>query len=194
MLKMSYLKKSTKPIWERLEEDGETFKAYLAFCSFRDMGKSRTLFESYKILRGGSGGDQGALKMPKKVPTNWSEWSRANGWVRRAKAYDEYLLNATRRITEETRLKNIEEFQKLQEQISSAQLALGIKMLTIAYKRMTILLENENEIALLPLYLLPAFLRAANEVLKTALEVKGSSLGIYEILRQIEGVKEGRAS
>lgn len=64
-------------IWER--QNGETGKAYAAFCVYRDQGpSSRSLRSTAEEIYGRPGANQGQVE----------EWSRKYDWVFRVDAYD----------------------------------------------------------------------------------------------------------
>ena len=67
---------SNQLFWERLE--GETSRAYQAFCLYRDMGITRSL---RKVVEQHFGGSSAKLRQIE-------EWSRKWMWVARAEAYD----------------------------------------------------------------------------------------------------------
>lgn len=60
-------------LWER--QDGETPKAYAAFCVYRDLGPDRSMAKTGETL----GKSQGLME----------EWSAKYEWVKRAAAWDE---------------------------------------------------------------------------------------------------------
>lgn len=71
--------------WERL--DGESAKAYAAFCVYRDLGPGRSLAIAYGCWRRANGVAGSAVK----AAGFWQQWSSAFGWVARAAAYDAHL-------------------------------------------------------------------------------------------------------
>jgi hypothetical protein len=71
--------------WER--QPGETEAAYVAFCSYRDLGAERSLNAAYSTDG-------------KRAPGQWAKWSAQNQWVARAEAYDDYLEGEVRRLRE----------------------------------------------------------------------------------------------
>jgi hypothetical protein len=74
------------PIWERL--DDEPSYAYLHFCTYRDMGRERTL----SGVRRGSDGE---------VTSHIANLSSTWRWVERAAAYDEHLDRVARLALED---------------------------------------------------------------------------------------------
>lgn len=80
-----------KPIWQRIE--GETDKAFDAFCKYRNLGADRSIEKAFQQYQNST----------KTVPGYWKEWSAKFDWVERAAAYDEYLLDEHRRELEKRR-------------------------------------------------------------------------------------------
>jgi hypothetical protein len=71
-------KNQTAPIWER--QEGETTKAYAAFCAYRDYGIDRSI---QKVVN-------------KYIENAWSmplllRWSAKHNWVKRCAAFDSYM-------------------------------------------------------------------------------------------------------
>ena len=76
--------------WER--QKSESSKAYAAFCSYRDMGVSRSLVKIVNIVYGES--SEGKLSVNLR---QLSTWSVKYGWVSRVEAYDDYLESKSRK-------------------------------------------------------------------------------------------------
>jgi hypothetical protein len=70
--------------WDRVE--GETPRAYAAFCVYRDLGPGRQLCEATRIHYSG-----------KKCQSQVKAWCRDNRWHERVRAYDTHM----QRIREE---------------------------------------------------------------------------------------------
>lgn len=75
---MSEDKNQTAPIWDR--QEGETAKAYAAFCAYRDYGIDRSI---QKVVN-------------KYIENAWSmplllRWSAKHNWVKRCAAFDSYM-------------------------------------------------------------------------------------------------------
>ncbi len=71
-------KTQASPIWERKE--GETTKAYAAFCAYRDYGIDRSI---QKVVK-------------KYIENSWSmslllRWSAKYNWIQRCVAFDSYM-------------------------------------------------------------------------------------------------------
>lgn len=84
--------------WERME--GETPKAYEAFCCYKDLGVERTVIAAYSVYKGGVPGDiQG------RPPGFFRTWSERFDWPERAQSFDDAArkrdLEATQKEREE---------------------------------------------------------------------------------------------
>lgn len=73
--------------WEM--QEGETSKAFAAFCAYRDMGPERSIDRV---------GRQGGAK---RAPGHVDRWARDHRWTERATAYDAYLDSVRRSGHEE---------------------------------------------------------------------------------------------
>lgn len=72
-------------VWER--QEGETAKAFQAFCCYRDLGPKRTLPAAYAAYKGrGIGG-----KAAKRAPGFFERWGSQHNWVERAEAFDKHM-------------------------------------------------------------------------------------------------------
>lgn len=65
-------------LYDKLPE--ETDRAYAAFCSYRDLGPTRSLAKAAEVFYGG--------KTRAKV-VQFENWSSTHGWVQRATVWDE---------------------------------------------------------------------------------------------------------
>ena len=70
--------------WERRE--GESSKAFAAFCCYRDMGPKRSAPDAYAIYSGRPRGRAGA-----SPPGFFTRWSAKFDWLARAQALDKDL-------------------------------------------------------------------------------------------------------
>jgi len=87
-------------IWERQKD--ESSRAYAAFCVYRDLGIERSLDK--------------ALATANKKPTNrrhWARWMEKYNWVKRTKAYDDYIERKKREEKEKAILDMAERHAKL---------------------------------------------------------------------------------
>lgn len=72
---------------------GETHKAWLAFCTYRDMGGARSLDKACRQMTGKTG----------RHARHWATWSKKNHWVTRSQAYDRAAERRQRKRVEEER-------------------------------------------------------------------------------------------
>ena len=81
------------PVTRRYYEPipGETHKAWLAFCVYRDMGVYRSLDKAWQQATGKQG----------RHSRHWARWSAQNYWVSRTQAYDRAIMKQARRKAEE---------------------------------------------------------------------------------------------
>lgn len=84
------------PITKRYYEPipGETHKAWLAFCCYRDMGFDRSLDKAWRQTTGKMG----------RHARHWAGWSVQNHWVSRCRAFDTAVMNKARRQVEAERI------------------------------------------------------------------------------------------
>src|SRR5579883_2449047 len=94
--------------WER--QDGETQKAYSAFCVYRDMGTARSLLKAYRQQAGKAGATS--------VSGRWTEWSDVHNWLRRAEYYDAYLERQARANKEAEYHAELEKFRETQKKLA----------------------------------------------------------------------------
>ena len=89
------------PVTKRYYEPipGETHKAWLAFCIYRDMGKERSLDKAWQQVTGKEG----------RHARHWAAWSVKNHWVSRCGAYDNAIIKRARRRIEEERIQQYQE-------------------------------------------------------------------------------------
>jgi len=77
----------------------ESAKSYNAFCVFRDLPPGiRTVGAAYRQVTGRS---------VARPPGRWSEWSRKNHWVRRAKVWDDFQDARARTVALEARANDL---------------------------------------------------------------------------------------
>ena len=76
--------------WERV--NGENVQAYEAFCTYRDMGTSRSILAAYHKQTG----DIGKTTPPSK----WINWSIQFEWYRRTLSYDNHLMRKAQEAAE----------------------------------------------------------------------------------------------
>lgn len=92
------------PVTRRYYESisGETHKAWMAFCVYRDMGNGRSLDKAWRQVTGKDG----------RHARHWAAWSSQNHWVSRCQAYDNAVMKeARRKIQDERALRYAEKFE-----------------------------------------------------------------------------------
>ena len=83
------------PVTKRYYEPipGETHKAWLAFCTYRDLGWNRSLDKAWREMTGRDGCHA----------RHWATWSSQNHWVSRSEAYDNAVMKEARRKVQKER-------------------------------------------------------------------------------------------
>lgn len=108
---------SDKPIYEKLES--ETQKAYEAFCTYRDMGSSRS---TARVMQ-----EHGKSKAVIQG------WCNDHNWVKRVEAYDLEQEAIARQILEEENREayrqKLRKYRQENEDIGNAFRATGVAML-----------------------------------------------------------------
>ena len=75
--------------WHR--QDGETPKAFEAFCAYLHLGSSRSIDLAYQQIHD--------IGKKSARPRHWQEWSRQYDWVDRAAAYDLWIASQAQQQT-----------------------------------------------------------------------------------------------
>lgn len=110
--------------WDR--QEGETPKAYTAFCAYRDMGTERSL-EKYARTLGGKWQETG------RIPSHVGAWSSRYSWPARAAAWDEHLDRERRAVVVESeRGRALREHLETTRKMSREMLETGAAMLALA--------------------------------------------------------------
>ena len=99
--------------WDRRPE--ETTKAYEAFCTYRDMGPSRSLAKVAEKLS--------------KSEQIMKRWSSANDWVKRAAKWDDEQDRIEREIAQKEQAKAIRDMRKRHADLATAMLIKSAKAL-----------------------------------------------------------------
>lgn len=111
-------------------QDGETIKAYAAFCIYRNLGTGRTHEKVCEKIY--SAEDR---QNPCRNVRQVRAWSSANNWIDRCKDYDrdEEILERerirSRNIDEHDR--ELEQFRQSNKAMGSALLAMGARLMKI---------------------------------------------------------------
>lgn len=138
--------------WERRE--GETPKAFAAFCVYRDMGASRSLDKTRQEL-GKSAGYTRVLE----------DWSSHHNWGRRADLYDEHLSGvAVQSVEEGIRQDRIAYRDTVKREAAEFAEA------AVAMRREAMMRDDKAEASLM--------LQRASAVWEKARQVEGMALGL----------------
>ena len=95
--------------WER--QQGETSRAYEAFCAYRDMGADRSINKTARKLS--------------KNRTTIAEWSARNDWVKRVAAWDA----EQDRLARQAQFEDIRKMRKRHADLASAMLVKAARAL-----------------------------------------------------------------
>lgn len=104
---------NTPEPWERRES--ESTKAYEAFCTYRDMGRERSLSKVSEKLQ--------------KSETLMGRWSRTYDWVDRAAKWDDEQERIEREIAQKEQAKAIKDMRKRHADLAHAMLIKSAKAL-----------------------------------------------------------------
>jgi hypothetical protein len=172
--------------------DGETSKAYAAFTIYRDMGVSRSLektaVEFYPVIDSSQSHHRNKNQL--------GVWSKKYNWVDRCRDYDRDRESDLR---EHTRLKNIEEHDRLLEQfrqknekIGFGLSEMGLRLLAIG-NRIVDTLENKEVLDSKDVELFLAFpssIKAIGAIGASGSELAADGLCIRQMMERIEELKE----
>ena len=155
--------------WE--QQEGETAKAYEAFCAYRDMGPRRAVDEAYRETA-----EKRQKNGSEKAPRHWWEWAADNDWKRRAEAYDAHLELTARKGREEAHTAEIVAYRERcrKAAIQTGEMALAVLMK--AGQRLKTLEPEQIE----P-HVLPAYLRAAASVMEASLNAEAEAVGVRRL-------------
>lgn len=106
-------KVNTPEPWERREE--ESTKAYEAFCTYRDMGRERSLSKVAEKLQ--------------KSETLMGRWSRTYDWVKRAAKWDDEQDRIEREAARKEQEREIREMRKRHADLAKVMLIKSAKAL-----------------------------------------------------------------
>lgn len=156
--------------WEK--QDGETSKAYAAFCAYRDMGTDRSIAKATPIIYEGIPAEKIRLKYGQLTA-----WSSKYGWVARVEAYDVYLEAKERRENE----LEIKKMAKRHAQVSLLTMAKAVdRIKLIGEKDIKELTPKEALDYLKVAAELERKSRGApDQIVEHGGEVKGSSVVVY---------------
>ncbi len=129
---------SSSQVWTR--RPGETSTAYAAFCTYRDLGPTRTLLAAYQQGGGPKRGPKGA----QETSGHWKRWHRRHEWRSRAEAYDAYLDEEKRRAEAQKWRERGEDLVEEQYQLAVAMLEKARQMLAFPLVRQTVEQRDED--------------------------------------------------
>jgi hypothetical protein len=156
-----------RPLWER--QPGESTKAWAAFCTYRDLGKSR--------------GIRGAAAAIGKAPRQLDTWSSKFGWVKRAAAFDSHhdrrRLESALDADCELHSRKLEEFRSQSEQLGKAQIALCAELLAIGQRELKRVKDSGQKLQLREIC---SFLWTAARIGVIGSNLVAESLGVDQIL------------
>lgn len=173
--------------WDRM--DGESGKAYAAFCVYRDLGKGRSVDVAYWVASGYQVGSTPKLAngIARRARTGqWQAWSVAFSWPARATAYDTYLELVSRREREAKHLGDIDQYRDRQRRIAAASTEAALRLLEKANLR----LKGIEPDAISPGQL-PSFFRAAAAVMEASTNSEAQALALDELMRILADVDDG---
>ena len=164
-------------------QNGETIKAYAAFCIYRDMGVKRTMRETVTIYYSGDS--------PANI-RHLERWSSKHSWVDRCKDYDrdqQLILreHITRKNIEEHD-RELEQFRQSNKAMGSALLAMGARLMKIG-DRVAMEIEGKEKItaADLDTFLkLPASIKAVANFATIGGDLTADGLLIRQLLEKMK--------
>lgn len=183
--------------WERTPE--ESNQAFRAFCSYRDLGPTRTTLAAYRLQKGNP--------QAKKPSGCWCGWSVKYKWPERAKLYDDHMNLRMRQSNEEQYLKDLEDYRVRQVQYGKAMYAASLPNMNIVaqlgtrvQKAVKLWADQFDKLApddfdgmkahleKCPVSLAQAatLLRNAAVGIETAIEAEGQALAVIELLNMLK--------
>lgn len=142
--------------WEKRE--GETPKAFAAFCVYRDMGADRSLDAAWRVQKGADSGT---------APTYFTDWSAKYNWGRRVGLYDEHLSGIAVQSVEE----GIRQDRILYRDAVKKEAA-DFAEAAVAMRKEAMLRKDKAEASLM--------LQRASAVWERARQVEGIALGLID--------------
>jgi len=184
--------------WERRQ--GESTKAFMAFCAYRDLGAVRSLAKAYRASRG----DRVGI-----IPGRWRAWAVQFEWVNRAREYDLHIELKARADREEEHQNELQDFRKRQKKLAIATTQSTLRLLELSDRKITDTVkvyeewreklakaQTEEERAELmkndpiSIGLLPNMIRAAASVAQVATDAEAQALAVNELLKILEDTKK----
>lgn len=159
--------------WER--QEGETEKAFQAFCAYRDMGTGRSI----QKLRKNAGKTQGYER-------HLFAWSSRYDWPARAAAWDQHLDSERRSaVVESERGRALQEHLETTRRMAEKMLRTGEAMLALAERSIKAYVQLPAE-SVQPSEA-SSLGRSGMALIASGLDAQAHSLGVETA---IEGVRE----
>lgn len=161
--------------WERRE--GETSKAFAAFCVYRDLGPSRSVEKAYR---------QGIGRESAKIPGYFFAWASRYGWEARGLDWDVHLDSVRRQGIEKAEgsvamRRHLENTRR----ISADLIAFGLSALALAQRSVGAYANLPAE-AVQPSEA-SGLARSALASLQIGLDAEAHSLGVETVVSALEG-------
>lgn len=165
----------TKEIFERLE--GETAKAYAAFCIYRDLPpQTRSIKRANNISRGRP------TDSTEEASGLFTKWASEHQWRTRAEAYDAIQERERRKRLERTREvedeEKLEEFRQQQEKLGSRCTSVAERLLGMVEARLSKMAEDGKE---LDDKALATVARAAAALATVGTNAQAEALGVRQL-------------
>ncbi len=151
-------------------QQGETREAYDAFCAYRDLGPKRSVDAAYNSVRQSSG-----KSAAKRAGGTWWKWAAENEWKRRSEAFDDDDDRKRREQASETRWLEVEAYRHRVVIGAQTRAIVAEAMLAKASARL-----EAVDVDRIPVTSLPAFLKAATQAWRDAIQLEGIGLAILD--------------
>lgn len=153
--------------WERMPH--ESSKAYQAFMLYRDLGPGRSLTAAHKAHKAGAHGASG----------QWTRWSSAHEWKRRAEDYDIWHERQLRIEREKEHREELKSYRERQKKLAQVSLSAATALLSKAGARLNTIKPED-----IPAKSLGTIFRAAAMLAQAATEAEGTALSVGDLLQQ----------
>lgn len=176
-----------RPAWER--QAGESYKAYHAFCHYRDLGAKRSVRVAYINHKGHC--DHQVVN-PSYPPKRWQVWSSMWGWPERASLWDAELDRQLREKLAADQLEARQRHARASQATLSALLVPVRGMLSGIQKHPEMITKLEDHMAIGPgatLQGLAAVIRAA-QVIPGIINAERLALGLTTESVEIEDKRD----
>jgi hypothetical protein len=144
------------------QQEGETPKAYAAFCAYRDITESRSLRKAAQNLN--------------KTLTHIAEWSEHWDWVGRCRAYDAYLELKNRKTREAEHAAELAAYRERMRKSATDTAAIAQAILLKTGRRLQSLDPETIEPAMLS-----GLIRAAAAVMESSRNMEAEAIGVRRL-------------